>query len=170
MMEWKDSVPTIFGCPLWLGKIKRRVAKKYLNRWSIGYQLRKRGKLIATLDIGDLINDCSGFNGTIIEIDPMYRRVAGGDVLVDVDLTTSNTGCSLTSCGVTEEQPREVVEANHLSFLENWFFGEPGKVWFGGLDNPEHKDKIDRAKRKLDILKSGGHITDERGRILKEFQ
>jgi hypothetical protein len=169
MIEFKDNIPLVFGYPLWFGNIKRRVAKKYLNRWSLGRLVKHRGKMLASLDIGDLINDCTGFNGEIVSIDPSYRRIAGGYVLVDIDLATANTGCSLVSCGVTEERPREEIEAATLSFLQEWTLGGQGAIWYGGADNPEYKEKMDHARWLVDILKSGGHITDERGRKLKEY-
>lgn len=164
------SVPTIFGYPLWGGKIKRRVAKKYLNRWRLGKLINKLGLKYFDLKEGDLVNDCTGFNGSIIEIEPYYHPVGRAMVMVDVDLTTSNTGCSLIHCGVCHPLSREEIEKQTLSFLENWTFGEPGKKWYGDLDAPENREQITQARKKLDILKSGGHITDEQGVLLPEFK
>lgn len=161
--------PTLFGFPLWEGRIRKRVAKKYLNRRTIGYLYRRYRTHFANAGVGTIINDCSGFNGDVINITPYYWRAPGGDVLGDIDFTTTNTGCSLIHCGIEPELPREEVEARHLQYLEGWFFGEGGRMWFGDLSDPKNKDEVDLANLKLEVLKSGGHITDEHGRLLPEF-
>jgi len=37
--------------------------------------------------------------------------------------------------------------------------------WYGGLDNPEHKEQIERLFHAWEILKNGGRISDEEGTI-----
>ena len=164
----EKNIPMLFGFPLWDGPIKSRLAKKYLNRWSIGHFLKKdvRAKF-GNLKVGDLINDCTGFNGAIIEIQPEYIHRFGAWLLTDIDLQTENTVCSLTACGIEPELSRDVCEARHLSFLEDWVFGKGGMTWYGDPQSEQTKEGIARHKKTLDILKSGGHIADERGRRIK---
>jgi hypothetical protein len=117
-----------------------------------------------------LINDCTGFNGVVLNIEPDYYPVNRGNVMFDVSLTTENTGCSLTHCGIEPPLPRDEIEKNHIHFMENWFFGDGGKMWYGGLDNPKHKAEIEFTKHKYHVLKNGGHIADSDGKLLSEFK
>lgn len=110
------KIPTLFDCPLYVN-MKRRVAKKYLNRWMrqhFSSDSKRMWNWIAAMENvkeGDLVHTCSGFNGKIIEITPQYRSVGNGAVLVDVDLWTTTGGCSALCCGVghpiTYEQAQE---------------------------------------------------------------
>ena len=164
------NIPTLFNFPLWDGNIKRRVAKKYLNRWCIGKRFKLFSTKFATLGVGDLVNDCSGFNGEIRQVNPEYFPVRGGFILRNVNIITTNTGCSLIHCGVEPELSREDVEARHLDTIENWTLGKGGETWYGGFDNPEFQDVFAMARRKRDVIRSGSHITDDRGRLLPEFK
>jgi len=122
----------------------------------------------SSLKVGDFVNDCTGMNGKIIEIRPVYRRIGKGvgAVLLDVVLITENTGCSVCSCGVEPKLSREVVEFRHKEFLKDWLLGDGGKNWYGDK-YPEEKA---RAERIIDVLSTGGHITDEDGRLLPEYK
>ncbi len=96
------------GYPLWFGRVKRRVAKKYLQRpiW------RDKRFLHAMADVapGDLIHDCSSFNVRSTHFKPRYRRVGRGYVLVDIDITnTLGGGCSFVHCGVEPAWPRSHI-------------------------------------------------------------
>ncbi len=164
------NVPKFFGFPLWTGNVKKRVAKKYLNREVIKAHVKRFQKTFANIGVGDLINDCTGFNGEIVRIDPEYGFIPNGMILCNVDFQTTNTGCSLIHCGVSAELPQEVVETRALDFIENWTLGKPGETWYGGFDNSEFQHVFEMARLKRDILKSGGHITDDRGRLLPEFK
>jgi hypothetical protein len=170
IIEWKDSIPTLFGYPLWYGNIKRRVAKKYINRRSIGYINKYSGEKFRQLDIGDMINSCSGLNSTIKEIDPCYINYAGGKVLVDIDFTTSSGGCSLTSCGVSAAKSQQEVEKNWLVFANYWLNSGAGAIYYGGLDNPKYQDQINLIRRKVNVLQNGGHIADDLGVLLDNFR
>lgn len=160
IIEFKNNIPTLFRCPLWYGNIKRRVAKKYINDTSIGYINKHSGKKLSQLYIGDMINSCSSFNTVIKEIEPYYCNYAGGKVLVDIDFTTTNGGCSLTSCGVSAAKSQQEVERGWLSFAHYWLNSGAGDIYYGGLDNPEFQDEINLLRKKVNILQSGGHITD----------
>ncbi len=119
------NVPEIFGHPFWCGKIKRRVAKKILNRKRYNlmrYFFKNRSKFI---NPNMLVNDCTGYNGAVLETDPVYRRLGKGWILVDVDMTTANTSCSLTHCGIKPELTQSEIEARKKSFIKNWTLGEP---------------------------------------------
>lgn len=160
-----SKVPTLFGQPLWYGRIKKRVAKKYLNRWSIGYILRYNQKKFATLGIGDLINNCSGFNVEITEIEPEYRSVGNGFVLSGIHFWTSRGGCSLCHCGIEAELSRENIEQEHVKFLKEYYAPNGGaSVWFGD----KFPEEIEKANKTIALLESGGHIADERGRRIYE--
>lgn len=165
------KIPTLFGVPLWKGKIKARLAKKYLNGSPIGWFLKRENHYrFKDLKIGDLVNDCSGRNGEILEITPEYCNTRIGQILYDIDLLTTNAGCSLIHCGIEVGISREQVEQRFIVFMDDWFFGEDGKIWYGGLDNPKYQDEINLAKKKYEVIKNGGHITDERGCLLEEFK
>lgn len=164
------SAPLLFGFPVWWGSIKGRVAKKYLNRWSIRFFLRRGvAERFARLGLGDFINECSGFNGKILKMRPSYVHVGrAGQVLFDIDFQTTNTGCSLISCGIEPKLPREAIETRHAGHLREWTLAEPGQVWFGESD--EGRKASERARQMLAALESGGHICDEDGQLLSEFQ
>jgi hypothetical protein len=160
------SIPTIFGFPLWRGKIKKRVAKKYLAN-----SMLRRSKLFRSTTVGDYVNDCTGRNGKIITIEPIYRRIGKGvgAFLIDLDIQTENTGCSFLSCGVEPKLSREVIEARHLSFLQNWTKGDGGRTWYGA-DTAAYDQALARANKAITALTSGEHIFDEDGKYLPGFE
>lgn len=160
------TVPTIFGFPLWRGHIKRRVAKKYL-----AVSLLRRSRQLRNTGVGDYVNDCSGKNGKILSVSPIYRRIGKGKgaFLLDVDLQTENTGCSLLSCGVEPKLSREVIEARHLSFLKGWVLGDGGRTWYGA-ESAEYREAVTAAERSIGVIESGGHVFDEDGRPLPSFE
>jgi hypothetical protein len=164
-------IPTILGCPLWKGKISKRLAKKYLRKFQNSWMLKSNvQKEMANLDIGDYINDCTGLNGQIKEIFPIYRRIGMGKgaVLIDVDITSANTGCSLCHCGIQPAQSQKDIEDRKLSFAKNWILGEGGETWYG-KDSPKHQEAVANAKAMIAILESGGHVTTDKGEMLPEF-
>lgn len=161
-------IPTLFGCPLWMGKIKKRVAKKYLNRWSIGYIAKHNLAKFSKLGVRDLINDCSGFNVEITKVNPEYVHVGKGKVLIDITFDTDGGSCSLTHCGIESELSREEVEKQHVEFLQSWFNSGDAATWYGGEDSSDYKLRLAAKNKKMDILQRGGHITDERGKRLPE--
>jgi hypothetical protein len=132
------KTPTLFGFPVWKGKIKRRTVKKYLCRFRRSWFLQKYAQReFSILNIGDFVNDCTELNGRILQIFPAYYYVrGGGSVLVDIDLQTTNTSCSLVSCGIEPKLSREKIEIRRIEHLKWWALddsGKPGtaKYWHG---------------------------------------
>ena len=172
------TAPKIFGLPIWKGKIKKRVAKKRLRRYRHQWFFDKRTqKEFAHLGVGDFINDCSNLNRKIVNIFPTYRRIGigRGSILLDVDFETHLGGnCSLCHCGVEPKVSREEIERRSLEFSKAWALddsGEPGtaKYWFGE-DTASYEKAVDYAKRLVAQIESGGHIVDEDGVLLKEWE
>ncbi len=130
---------------------------------------------------GALINDCTGFNTYVLNIDPdKFYFKNGGWYIHNVTFETSTLGpsreqdgsCVLFGCGPGPALSREICEKSYLEFLNEWLTVKgPGGAdhYYGGLDNPEYKKVIERAFQKWDILKKGGHISDEDGVILSEY-
>lgn len=164
------SKPTIFGFPIWTGNIKHRLVKKKLRRFRFDWLLSKEvQEAFAGYDIGSLINDCAGFNVPIVKMMPEYIRFSKGHILADIDFENPNGGsCSLALCGVQPKQPREIIERKTVEFLENWTLGDRGATWFG-KDSDDHKLAVESANKKIQLIKSGGHITDDDGQLLPEF-
>lgn len=164
------SKPTLFSVPLWTGKIKARVAKKHFGhgvKW-----FWKNHPEFRAMTVGGVINDCSGLNRTIAAIKPFYISVGkrGGRVLFDIDFeSTEGACCSLISCGVEPAKSQEEIEKNFITYMDDWFFGDGGKHWYSGLDNPKYQDEIQRQKLKYETVKNGGHIVDEHGRPYPQF-
>jgi len=52
------------------------------------------------IQLGDLVNDCTGFNSPVLKAKPIYKRTKRGKVLIDLDLTTVETTCSFYHCDV----------------------------------------------------------------------
>ncbi len=132
---------TVFGFPTWYGNIKARYIKGHHCRTIIrpnSYAVRLFNN---SLKVGDVVNDCSGFNKIVQEINPFYGYRF--DVLTDIDLTmTDGSGCSFRHCGVSPAQTRETIEAHLYPFHKHTVWGNP-----------------DLAA----ILEAGGHICDENG-------
>lgn len=165
-------IPTILGFPLWKGRIKNRVAKKHLKKLLNGWMLGKYAQQhMAHLKVGDFVNDCSGKNSRIVEMHPIYHRIGKGygSVLLDVDLQTGNTGCSLTHCGVEPKLPREVIEKRMLQHIKEWTLGEGGQTWYG-KDSDKYLQVVDHANKLVLILESGGHVTNEDGEMIPEYE
>lgn len=166
------KVPTLFGFPIWRGKVKRRIVKKYLRRFhrqhTLSDEYRKRFDGYGT---GSYVNDCSGLNGKITEMTPCYYSVGrrGGEILVDVDFMTTNTGCSLASCGVEPALDREVIEKRILEHHQRWTLGEGGEFWYG-KGTEQYQKATDHARKIIDVILSGGHVVTEQGEPLDEFR
>lgn len=165
------SIPTVFGCPLWYGKISRKVAKRYLASFKYSmmdtYRWQKKiivnGKPFNETVIGDLVNDCSGFNVEVKDIRPEYRNVGKGYVLIGIDLTNHNGGsCSIKHCGVEPPKSREAIEKEHVKFLKEYDLGEGGRKWYEGQPD-KYAESIDKALKQITLIEAGEHICDERG-------
>lgn len=146
-------------------KFSRFEVRRHVPRW-----LEKKLRWALTLKPGDLINDCSGFNHPLVEIEPLIRvNGRGGWYIFDVDFTTEGGGgCSLRHCGVEPAKTREACEKRHLEFLNHWLApGGPGEQFHGGWENPKHEEYQKEAIKSLffrwEVLKAGQHISDERG-------
>jgi hypothetical protein len=164
-------IPTMFTFPLWKGKIKKRVAKKRLKRFSNGWMMEPQAQAkLSSLRVGDFVNDCTGNNGKIKKLYPIYRRIGKGHgaVLLDVDLDTTNTSCSLCSCGIEPKLTREHIEARKVEFLKEWTLGDAGEHWFG-KDTEQHLAAIERANKVISVIEAGGHVCDEDGQLLPEY-
>lgn len=87
---------------MWKGKLNKRKAKKFINNLYSVHKIKRFSRWLkfANYKVGDLVNDCSGLNSKITEIKGVYKRVAKGYVLMDVDLVTTNVSCSLRHCGI----------------------------------------------------------------------
>lgn len=157
----------ICGFPIWRG-MKRRVAKKYFK----GYRkFMLRAFDYANIKIGDYVNDCTGYNGKIISMEPVYCHIGKtgkGSILVDVDIQTTNTGCSLTYCGVYPALPQQEVEAKAIDFHRNWTLSQPGKNWYGG-NTEKYAQIIARTEKMIALFENGEHFTNEYGVVLPEF-
>lgn len=155
------KIPTLFNCPLWIG-LKRRVAKRHLNKTNLLKLWRERTDL-HHLVVGDLINDCTSFNGELLKIEAKYDSVRGGKILHTIHLTTTSGGCDMFNCGVEKALSREEVEKRHLAQL-NYLMEY-------GLEKNSPGRSGAKARKSvlsdLEILNAGGHIADEQGRRLK---
>ena len=100
------TVPRPFGIPAWRG-VKRRVAKKLIN--SRGRDLLRRYRELSSLKVGDLVRTCDGLNSHVTKVEPDYQVLRRGVVLLDLDIQTDRTSCSLYNCGV--ERPCSYKEA-----------------------------------------------------------
>jgi hypothetical protein len=118
-------IPQVMGYPLWCGRIKKRVAKKYLR---LTFRDREFLSLMASIGEGDLVNDCRMANVRIKELAPQYVRRAGGYVLNDVLITDDKgSGCSLIHCGVKPGKSREEILERHEA--SNAYWAAHGDTW-----------------------------------------
>lgn len=170
-------IPTLFGFPLWYGKIRARTAKKHIHRETINHFLNpSRYKFFRDMKVGDIVNDCSGMNRRIVSVFPEYyspysrqwpRHHISGMILFDVDLRTTHSGCSLISCGIERPKSREVIERDYVKYTEEWLANEEEMIYYRSSDHLQKK--IIRAQKRIAAVKAGGHFTDEDGLVLEEF-
>lgn len=155
----------LFGHPVFIN-MKRRVAKKYLRKTRRNFLDPEMQKQFANLSVGDFVNDCTGYNGLIKEIEPYYRRIGNGYLMRDVDIVTSNSACSFIHCGIEVKWTREKIEANRAEFLRTWPTSRSAEVWYG----KKQLEAINRANELLAMLESGEHIVDEDGLVYPEYR
>lgn len=129
-----------------------------------------RIKWALSLKPGDMINDCTGFNVKIIKINPDIRYTKSGWYIcnVDFDVTPFGGGCSLNHCGIVPPIPREKIESDMLEHLESYISSGTLAEWYG-KDTKAFNEALSDCQKKIDTIRSGGHITNEHGMILKEF-
>lgn len=156
------------------GHIGRLTALKHVSKKDY-----PRIRWALKLKPGELVNDCTGFNRFVIEANPELNFFKhDGWYIYDVDFEVSDDkdakeggSCSLIHCGVQSALSREACEKHHLDFLNYWMVdSKAGAAYWGGFDNPEFKDQIDCCRKKWELLKNGGHISDEQGVRLPEFR
>lgn len=155
-----------------LGKLyygRGRIARNELR----SYKLRE---IIQKLSYkpGDLVQDCDGFNHNIVKFICHYSIITSYKslnkersrhtktwVINDVDQFEKEDGTWSCGCNISPDDPwtREEVEAYHLLTDEQIkTYKEGGWSW------------TDLDQKRQDILKAGGHICDEEGRLLPEFK
>lgn len=146
-------------------KLYHRVSRFKVRR-HISRQFERRIKWALTLKPGDLINDCTMYNVKIKEIEIMRRQTGRGWYISDVYFTADNGGvCSLRYCGVESPLSREEIESNFIkSFNLNGL-----RRWYGG-DEEAYNKRVNKLLSFVDIIKNGGHITDEFGALLEEHK
>lgn len=100
-------IPYVMDCQLWYGRVKNRVAKKYLRDC---FRNKKLVAAMADIKEGDLVRNCSGFNMRVGKISPCYVKVGKGSVLLDIDLESdTGAGCSFAHCGIEPAWTREAT-------------------------------------------------------------
>ncbi len=176
----KDT-PTIFGYPLWMGRISKRVAKKYSNdypRLLNWYKRHRHLSEVQNLKIGSIINDCSGFNIRIAEIHPEYQatrfekdyRNPRSVILYGFDFTSTRGGsCSLLHCGIEFGITQAEVERRHLEHIRSWLKDSGNATWYGGLESEGYLRAKDKFEKQLTVLENSKHITDSDGVLLDEY-
>lgn len=137
--------PKAFGYPLWYGKIKKRIAKKKINKYRKQFYM---GKLytpfmrlcgFSNYGPGSLINDCSGLNIEIKTVDPEYRFTKKGAWLSDFDIQgTPHGSCSFFHCGVDHPITQEQAEKVRQEMVKVW----TGSEWKFSENYSEDNMKI----------------------------
>ena len=159
-------IKTLFGQRLWFNKfvIGTRLyqgelssaIEKYLNSCMLRSYISGELKHLANSKIGDLVYDSSRVNGIITEINPSYDLLDDSYVLSDVIVTTTNDESSpLSEEFIRSPKSQKEIEFDYFS----WAKSRLEKI----RENPRN------LIRNYEILNSGGHITDERGMMLKEL-
>lgn len=140
--------------------VRRRIsrAREAVLKWAL------------TLKPGDIINDCTSFNAKIIEIQPQIWQTGRGWYYYNFDFKVSPFGgyCSLFDCGVIPALSRDKIESNYVNWAEFQINNGVLKSWYGN-DIASFEKELDILQKRIEIIKSGGHITNEHGMILKEF-
>lgn len=143
---------------------------RFAFKKAVSSHVAKRIKWALSLKPGDIINDCTGFNVKIIEVQPEVWQTGRGWYISNVDFKVTPFGgiCSLIHCGIVPEISREKVEADWLVHTENYINSGALARWYGS-DVDAYNEALKGMQKRIDVLKSGGHITNERGMILQEY-
>ena len=144
---------------------------RFVVRQHVSTKAAQAIKWAMTLNPGDLINDCSGFNVVVRDVEPEIVQARRGWYIYDVLFTTEPFGgnCSLRNCGVIPPMSREQIEKKHLSYME-WYINSGKLKFWHGKDEEAFQKSYQLMKNKIDLLKSDGHICDERGIVLEEYR
>lgn len=154
-------IPTLFGYPLWYGKVKNRRAKKILVKNQF-YHILKAQPAFSNMKIGDVVNTCDGFNHKIYNIIPEYQQIGKGFYLINIDLVIDDQGktCSLGFCGIAPAYSRDKIESNYFSHYKEF----QRKIETD--ENYQGHFLSERVKNRIAILENGGHICDDYGFVL----
>lgn len=152
-----------------MAKLYSHVSRILVRRQIPRYR-ESRLKWGLTLKPGDLVNDCTSFNVRIRNIEPDYVQTGRGWYIYNFTLETEPNGgsCSLIHCGVIPAPPRAKVESDWLHWAEEHINSGYLEQWCGKSKVLFNK-QLAALNKRIDILKSGGHITDEDGCLLEEF-
>lgn len=152
-------------------KLYKNISKFHVRR-HVKKNLQNRLKWALTLKKGDMINDCSGYNVEIIDIEEVIVNTSKGFYIFDIEFHTKNligTGtCSLRHCGVEKPKNREEVEKYILDF--NQYFISSGQLKRWSIDEKSYQKELNRCRVLENLVKNGKHFTDKLGRLLPEFQ
>lgn len=132
----------------------------------------KKLKWAAKLKPGDIVNNCSGFNVKIINIEPHYIFYRNGWYVYDfVFQTTPYMGfCSLIACGVDLAKPRDLIESRHLKLIKGYIDSGRMDTWYGSAkDSEEYKNELKYLSNQIEALQNKIHITNEYGMLLEEY-
>ena len=152
-----------------MAKLYSHVSRLLVRRKISRYQEAKL-KWGLTLKPGDLVNDCTAFNVRIRSIEPDYIQTRKGWYIYDFTLTTEPNGgsCSLIHCGVIPAPSRAKVESDWLQWAEDYVINGYLEQWCGG-DKTLFDEQFVSLDIRLNVIKNGGHITDEDGCLLGEY-
>ena len=123
--------PKPFGFPFIVGRVKKRLAKKILNRR--GRDMIKRFHKLQALKVGDLVSDCSGYNDKIVSVEPEYRSTKHGEVLIDLDFRLEKMSCSMYHCGIDLPMSYEKAKVQ----LEDFKKEDPEAWWSNVILNQD---------------------------------
>lgn len=123
------------------------------------------------LQSGDLVNDCTGFNRVVREVEPECLRSTRGWAIYDALFTLEPHGgsCSLIHCGVEPALSREHLETEWVARYDAEAHRRWALQWYGDETSADYKTEADLIQRRLDAVKGGGHFLDERGIRLPGF-
>ena len=146
--------------------VSRFMVRKHINR-----KKERKLKWALTLNPGDLINDCSGFNVRVRDIYPCYIQTSKGWYIYDVQIELEPNGnyCSLINCGVIPSLSRNQVEFNWLEWAQNYINSGSLKRWYAE-DIFMFNKQLNIMINNIDRIKNGKHITDESGCLLDRFR
>ncbi len=144
---------------------------RFVVRRHVSTKAAQAIKWALTLNPGDLINDCTGYNVVVRDVEPEIVQTGRGWYIYDVLFSTEPFGgnCSLRNCGVVPPMSREQIEKEHLSYME-WYINSGKLAKWHKNDEAGYQKSYQTMMAKIELLKSGGHICDERGIILEEFR
>lgn len=141
-----------------LGRLYIGTKREAWRAMSAGYLKELERKL--SIRPGDLVNDCDGFNHVVRGRRDDGRLTVGMKSVSVVEVSQFEFEDGRWSCGCpTSPDPpetREAIEASTLRYLSTV-----------GEDEWQYHGK--RGRDRLEALRRGEHVCDERGILLPEF-